>query len=496
LNHPALFLAPLNRRTGCSVPVGLREAGSYEKRGWQTGIRHMARLLVVDDEKSICQLLEIAFRKAGHTIETATNGQLAKKKVESQVYDVIIADIRMPDLTGIDLLHHARATHSPAAFILITAVPTMPSAIEALNLGAYRYVIKTDKLVDEIKLVVERALEDMALHEENARLRREMLRLFAQDNIIGRSKKIAAILEMVRSVAPTNSTVLITGESGTGKELVARAIHEASQRRDKAFISINCGAFPETLLESELFGYFKGAFTGADTNRKGIIESANGGTLFLDEIGETSPGMQVKLLRVLQERMVRPLGGTQDIPVDVRLIASTNRDLKGMVAENQFREDFYYRVSVIPIHVPPLRERKDDIEPLARHFLKKYALEIGKPVKDFEPGALSALTHHLWPGNVRELENAIEHAVAVSGDRDRMVGLEHLPGAMHRMGPAGEVRVQIPKEGLDFESQIAGVEKRYLVEALSLAGGVRRRAADLLHMSYRSFRHYAKKHGV
>jgi two-component system, NtrC family, response regulator PilR len=372
----------------------------------------------------------------------------------------------------------------------------MPSAIEALNLGAYRYVIKTDKLVEEITLVVERALQELALHEENARIRREMLRLFAQDNMVGRSERIAAILEMVRSVAPTNSTVLITGESRTGKELVARAIHEASQRRDKTFVSINCGAFPETLLESELFGYFKGAFTGADTNRKGIIESASGGTLFLDEIGETSPVMQVKLLRVLHERMVWPLGGTQNVPVDVRLIASTNRDLKAMVAENLFREDFFYRVSVIPIHVPPLRERKDDVEPLARHFLKKYALEMGKPAKDFEPRALSALTHHLWPGNVRELENAIEHAVAVIGDRDGMVGLEHLPGAMHAMEPAGEMRVAIPKEGLDFEAHIAGVEKRYLGEALNLTGGVRSRAANLLHMSYRSFRHYANEHGV
>ncbi len=456
----------------------------------------MARLLVVDDEKSICQVLEIAFRKSGHVVETVTSGQLAKKKIESQVYDVIIADIRMPDLTGIDLLHHARATHSPAAFILITAVPTMPTAIQALNLGAYRYVIKTDKLVEEIKLVVERAIEDMALHEENARLRRELLRIFAQENIVGHSAGIAAILEMVRSVAPTNSTVLITGESGTGKELVARALHEASQRREKAFVSINCAAFPETLLESELFGYLKGAFTGADTNRKGIIASADGGTLFLDEIGETSPAMQVKLLRVLQERVVRPLGGTQDIPVDVRLIASTNRDLKTMVAENQFREDFYYRVSVIPIHVPPLRERKEDIEPLARHFLKKYSLEMGKPVQDFELAALSALTHYTWPGNVRELENAIEHAVAVSSGRDGLVGLEDLPGAIHGIGSAAERLLEIPKGGVDFESQIAQVEKRYLVEALRMAGGVRRRAADVLHMSYRSFRHYAKKHGV
>lgn len=456
----------------------------------------MARLLIADDEKSICQVLEIAFRKAGHVVETVTDGQLAKTKIGSHVYDVIIADIRMPDLTGIDLLHHARATHNPAAFILITAVPTMPTAIQALNLGAYRYVIKTDKLVEEIRLVVDRALEEMALREENVRLRREMLRVFAQENIVGRSEKISAILEMVRSVAPTNSTVLITGESGTGKELVARAIHEASERRDKTFVSINCGAFPETLLESELFGYFKGAFTGADTNRKGIIESANGGTLFLDEIGETSPGMQVKLLRVLQERMVRPLGGTHDIPVDVRLVASTNRDLKAMVADNQFREDFYYRVSVIPIHVPPLRERKDDIEPLARHFLKKYSLEMGKPMHDFDPTAFSALMHYNWPGNVRELENAVEHAVAVSGNRDGLVGLEHLPGTMQSAELPDEELSEIPEEGVDFEKQIEAVEKRYLMEALRLAGGVRRRAADLLHMTYRSFRHYAKKHGV
>jgi two-component system, NtrC family, response regulator PilR len=456
----------------------------------------MARLLVVDDEKSICQLLEITFRKAGHMVETVTDGQAARRKIESHVYDAIIADIRMPDMSGIDLLHHARDTNSPAAFILITAVPTMPTAIQALNLGAYRYVIKTDKLVDEIKLVLDRALEEMALHEENARLRRELLRVFAKENIVGRSQKIAAIMEMVRTVAPTNSTVLVTGESGTGKELVARAIHEASQRRDKAFVSINCGAFPETLLESELFGYLKGSFTGADTNRKGIIESANGGTLFLDEIGETSLSMQVKLLRVLQERMVRPLGGTQDVPVDVRLIASTNRNLKAMVEENQFREDFFYRVSVIPIHVPPLRERKDDIKPLARHFLKKYSMEMGKPVKDFDPMALSALMHYSWPGNVRELENAVEHAVAVSGGRNGLVELEQLPGATHGVGSAGKTLVEIPSEGVDFESQIAEVEKRYLAEALNQAGGVRRHAADLLHMSYRSFRHYAKKHGV
>jgi two-component system response regulator PilR (NtrC family) len=457
----------------------------------------MARLLIVDDEKSLCQVLEIAFRKDGHVVETVASGRTALNKLGSQVYDIIISDIRMPDITGMALLEEAQAARNPAAFILITAVPTVSTAVQALNLGAYRYVIKTDKLVEELRLVVSRALEELALREENIRLRRELLRVFAQDNIVGHSAKIQAILEMLRTVAPTISTVLITGDSGTGKELVARAIHEASPRREKPFVSINCGAFPETLLESELFGYFKGAFTGADTNKKGIIESANGGTLFLDEIGETSLSMQVKLLRVLQERKVRPLGGTVDIPVDVRLIASTNRDLKSMVSAGQFREDFYYRVSVIPIHVPPLRERKDDIEPLARHFLRKYSLQMGKPLRDFDPPTLSAIMHYAWPGNVRELENAIERAVAVSGDRDGLVRLDHLPESVTGVSPLGvEGLVHIPKEGVDLESRIGQIEKRYLVEALRAAGGVRKHAAELLRVSYRSFRHYAKKYGL
>jgi two-component system response regulator PilR (NtrC family) len=457
----------------------------------------MARLLIVDDEKSLCQVLEIAFRKDGHVVETVASGRTALNKLGSQAYDVIISDIRMPDITGMALLEEAQAARNPAAFILITAVPTVSTAVQALNLGAYRYVIKTDKLVEELRLVVSRALEELALREENIRLRRELLRVFAQDNIVGHSAKIQAILEMLRTVAPTISTVLITGDSGTGKELVARAIHEASPRREKPFVSINCGAFPETLLESELFGYFKGAFTGADTNRKGIIESANGGTLFLDEIGETSLSMQVKLLRVLQERKVRPLGGTVDIPVDVRLIASTNRDLKSMVSAGQFREDFYYRVSVIPIHVPPLRERKDDIEPLARHFLRKYSLQMGKPLRDFDPPSLSAIMHYAWPGNVRELENAIERAVAVSGDRDGLVRLDHLPESVTGVSPlVVEGLVHIPKEGVDLESRIGQIEKRYLVEALRAAGGVRTHAAELLRVSYRSFRHYAKKYGL
>src|SRR5208282_1284872 len=456
----------------------------------------MARLLIVDDEKSLCQMLEIVFRKVGHLVETTSSGQAAKKKIESQVYDLIISDIRMPDLTGIELLEFYRESRNPAGFILITAVPTMSTAIDALNLGAYQYVIKTDKLVEELKLTVNRALQDLALREENVRLRRELLRVFAHNNIICPSKQIESILEMVRTVAPTASTVLITGESGTGKELVARAIHEASLRREKPFVSINCGAFPETLLESELFGYLKGAFTGAESNHKGIIESAHGGTLFLDEIGETSLGMQVKLLRVLQERSVRPLGGGMDVSVDVRLIASTNRDLKKMVASGQFREDFYYRVSVIPIHVAPLRERASDIEPLARHFLRGFALQMGKPLSDFDAEALGVLRRWSWPGNVRELENAVEHAVAVSDGREGHVKFANFPESVTGISANGQDTIQIPPEGLDLESHVAQLEKRYLQAALHSAGGVRNQAADLLKMSYRSFRHYAKKYGI
>jgi two-component system response regulator PilR (NtrC family) len=454
----------------------------------------MTRMLIVDDEKSLCQMLEIAFRKDGFLVETVSSGKAALTKIESQVYDLIISDIRMPDLTGIEVLEKAKAAGTRGAFILITAVPTVSTAIQALNLGAYRYVIKTDKLVEELRLVVARAVEDLALREENVRLRQELLRVFASNNIIGQSKKIQDILEMVRTVAPTPSTVLITGESGTGKELVARFMHEASNRREKSFVSINCGAFPETLLESELFGYFKGAFTGADMNKKGIMESASEGTLFLDEIGETSLSMQVKLLRTLQERKVRPLGGTVDVPVDVRLIASTNRNLKAMVEEGKFREDFYYRVSVILIHVPPLRERREDIEPLARHFLRKFLLQMGKSPRDFHPEALRLLLSYYWPGNVRELENAIERAVAVSVEQDGQVRVEHLPESVRGVGP--ERAVHVPREGMDFQAHVEEVEKQYLQEALSVAEGVRTRAAELLGLSYRSFRHLAKKYNI
>lgn len=456
----------------------------------------MARLLIIDDEESLCELLEIAFRREGHQVETVTTGAAAKAKIEARIYDVIISDIRMPGISGLELLEHASATRSTALFILITAVPDVSTAIEALNLGAYRYVIKTDRLVDELNRVIARALEEIALREENNSLRRELLRTFSVDHIVGDGRWMRELQETIRNVAPTNSTVLVTGESGTGKELVARALHDASLRREKPFVSINCGALPEPLLESEMFGYTKGAFTGADSNKKGIIESADGGTLLLDEIGEMSLAMQVKLLRALQERKVRRLGSSADVPVDVRLIALTHRDLKAMVAAGEFREDFYYRVSVIPLHVPPLRERREDIEPLSRHFLSRFAAAAAKPAAGFDAAALALMTAYSWPGNVRELENAVERAVAFAGPEDRVLGTEHLPEAVRRADPSPPSAALFPDEGVDLEARIAGIERDYLIEALRRSDGVRTRAAELLHISYRSFRHYAQKYGV
>lgn len=457
----------------------------------------MARLLIVDDEESLCQLLEIAFRREGHDVETATRGSVARQKIDARIYDVIISDIRMPDVTGVELLEYAASTRNAAHFVLITAVPTVSTAIDALNLGAYRYVIKTDRLVEELKLVVDRALEEIALREENSSLRRELLKTFALENIIGHGRWMQKLLETLRNVGPTNSTVLVTGESGTGKELVARALHEASLRKDKSFISINCGALPETLLESELFGCLKGAFTGADAAKKGIIEAADGGTLLLDEVGEMSLAMQVKLLRVLQERKVRRLGGVADIPVDIRLIALTNRDLKAMVDAGEFREDFYYRVSVIPIQVPPLRERPEDVDLLARHFMAKFAHEMSKPLAGIEPDALERLRGYSWPGNVRELENALERAVAFASPEDRLLRASCLPESVRKVeARPAPVAPAFPDAGLDLEASVAAMEKAYLTEALRKADGVGTRAAELLRISYRSYRHYMKKYGL
>jgi two-component system response regulator PilR (NtrC family) len=465
----------------------------------ETG-REMPHILVVDDEKSICELLEITFRKEGHRVEVAHNVEAAKRKLESQIFDIIISDIRMPGAGGVDLLKFAKEIAPGSFFLLITGVPTIETAIAAINSGADRYVIKDHELVDQLRRAVHEVSESLKWKKEAGYLRRELRRLTGLDNIIGQSPKMRAIFDMIQTVAPQTSRVLITGESGTGKELVARAIHENSARAQNPFITINCGAFPETLLESELFGYMKGAFTGANENRQGLFQAAHGGTLFMDEIGNMSLTMQVKLYRVLQEGKVRPIGSTEESDVDVRIIAATNKEFEKEIAEGRFREDLYYRLSVIPIQVPPLRDRREDIPLLARHFLESFRKTMEKPIEAISPEAMTRLESYDWPGNVRELENTMERAVALESGReislrvlpDRIAGYSSTPSA----GVLGSTTDGFPAEGVDFEKVIAETERRYLQFALDKAEGVRTRASELLRISYRSFRHYAKKHNL
>jgi two-component system response regulator PilR (NtrC family) len=461
----------------------------------------MAHLLIVDDERSICELLEISFRKEGHRVETATNGEAAKRRLSSQIFDIVVSDICMPDMDGVELLRYCKEVSPATVFLLITGVPTIDTAIDAVNFGADRYVIKGDRLLDELRPAIQQVAESLALRKEAGYLRRELRRLTGLDHMIGTAPKMRAIFELIENIAPQSSRVLITGESGTGKELVARAIHENSARAKNPFITINCGAFPETLLESELFGYMKGAFTGANENRRGLFQAAHGGTLFMDEIGNMSVTMQVKLYRVLQEGKVRPIGSTEESDVDVRVIAATNKDLEKEIAEERFREDLFYRLSVIPIHLPPLRERREDIPLLAREFLERFSKSMSKSIDGIEPEAMRRLEVYDWPGNVRELENTIERAVALESghkvttealpERIRSHFQENVPE--HSYNGNGTA---LPQEGLNLEEHIQGIERSYLLAALERSGGVRTQAAELLKMSYRSFRHYAKKYGV
>jgi len=456
----------------------------------------MAHILIVDDEKSICELLEITFRKEGHRVEVATSGEAAKRCLELQIFDIVISDIRMPDCSGVDVLKFSKELSPSSVFLLVTGVPTLETAVAAINSGADRYVIKDHQLVDQLRGAVHQVAENLKWKSEAGYLRRELRRLTGLDNFIGQSPKMRAIFDLIQTVAPQSSRVLITGESGTGKELVARAIHENSSCAQAPFITINCGNVPETLLESELFGYVKGAFTGANENRQGLFQAAHGGTLFMDEIGNMTLTMQVKLYRVLQEGKVRPLGSTEETDVDVRVITATNKDLDREIAEGRFRQDLYYRLSVVPIHLPPLRERREDIPLLARAFLERFRRTMEKPIEDIEPDAMQRLEAYDWPGNVRELENTIERSVVL--ERGRNISLGVLPAKIiEGAAPAGkDGTITIPEEGVDFEQHVGETERRYLLAALERAGGVQRRAAKLLKMSFDSFRHYAKKHKI
>src|SRR5437868_13798261 len=463
-------------------------------------IKAPVHILVVDDERSICELLEITFRKEGHKIEVAASVDAARRKLETQNFDIVNSDVRMPCQTGLELLKLTKEITPNCVFLLITGVPTVETAIAAINSGADRYVIKDHDLVDQLRRAVREVSESLKWKKEAGYLRRALRRLTGLDNIIGQSPKMREIFDMIQTVAPQTSRVLITGESGTGKELVARAIHENSQRAQAPFITINCGAFPETLLESELFGYLKGAFTGANENRQGLFQAAHGGTLFMDEIGNMPLPMQVKLYRVLQEGKVRPIGSTEESDVDVRIIAATNKDFDKEIAEGRFREDLYYRLSVIPIQLPPLRERREDIPLLARHFLESFRKTMEKPIEGISPEAMRRLESYDWPGNVRELENTMERAVALETLPE--ISLRVLPERIVGYGEASSIvprasqGIEIPDEGVDFEKVVAATERLYLQAALEKAGGVRTRASEFLKITYRSFRHYAKKHSL
>lgn len=449
----------------------------------------MNRILIVDDEKGMRDFLSIMLKKDGYEVVSAENGTEALSVVQREIFDLVISDVKMPDMNGIDLLRAIKELSPETVVIMITAYGTTESAVEAMKLGAYDYITKPFK-VDEIRLVIQKALEKGRLRRENILLRREIEARAGFENFIGSSPAMQKVFSIIRQVADTRSTVLVTGESGTGKELVARAIHFSSSRRNRPFVTVNCGALPETLLESELFGYMKGSFTGAVSNKQGLFEAADGGTIFLDEISATTPSLQIKLLRVLQEKEFKRVGGTSDIKVDVRVIAASNRDLKAEVEKGAFREDLFYRLNVIPIHLPPLRERREDIPLLADFFLKRFSSNRRISIS---PEAMELLVAYHWPGNVRELENTIERlAILAHGDT---ISADQIPDSIKGNRPCPElIPSDIPDQGLDLEALIENAERVLIRKALEKAGGVKTEAARLLGLSFRSFRHRLQKY--
>ncbi len=460
-----------------------------------------ARVLVVDDERSMRELLLIVLRRDGHEVLVAENGVVAVELLKRERVDILITDIRMPHMNGVDLLREARQIAPDIITIVMTAFASAETAVEVLrDLGAADYVHKSPSAANEVRQRVNKELERRQLQQENLMLKRVLQTSHQFSNIIGSSTPMLALFQMIETIAPTSSTVLITGESGTGKELVARAIHFNSARKDRPFVALNCGALSETLLDSELFGHMRGAFTGADANKKGLIEVAEKGTIFLDEIGEMSPVVQVKLLRVLQERKFRRLGGTEEIDADIRILAATNRDLSKMVADGTFREDLFYRINVIPLRLPALRERLDDIPLLADHFVAKFAEQMGKPIHGISGAAVTLLRQYGWPGNIRELENAMERAVAL--EQTPTVLPDSLPENLHgthrltAQPPLPVASEDFPAGGFDLEQHIETVTRDHIEKALRRAGGVKVKAAELLRMSFRSFRYYTKKYNL
>jgi two-component system response regulator PilR (NtrC family) len=469
----------------------------------QGGPGRPPRVLVVDDEASMRDMLRIVLRRDGYEVLVADGARAAMAILEREAIDLLLSDIRMPDGNGVDVVRAAKAANRDVVAFMMTAFASTDTAVEAMRLGAVDYFTKPFN-VDELRLKIGQHLETRRLKEENVALKRALNATHEFSNLVGRSPAMLALFQLIETIAKTPSTVLITGESGTGKEMVAKAIHVNSLRRDQPFVALNCGAVPETLLESELFGHLRGAFTGADANKKGLVEVAEGGTIFLDEIGEMNPSMQVKLLRVLQERRFRRLGGTAEVQADVRVVAATHQDLPALIAAGKFREDLYYRINVIPVQLPPLRERREDIGLLAERFLHVFASQMGKAVNGLSREAVRILEGYHWPGNVRELQNVIERAVAL--EQTPVVLPETLPAHLCDVGAparASDVGAAPPmpalpalEEGFDLEARGEEFYRYYLALALARAGGVQVKAAEMLGMSFRSFRYYAKKYGL
>ena len=463
----------------------------------RTGAR--PRILIVDDEQSMREWMRILFQRDGFDVLVAEDGVAARDLVSREFVDVVLTDIRMPRMDGLELLKAIRGLAPDAVVIMMTAHFNRDSEEwkRAREAGAAALLEKPFRDINLVTLQVRQLIDARRVRHERDVLRQAITEHgFA--GIVGRSRTMLDVFRLVETVCRTNSTVLLTGESGTGKELIARALHTLSLRRDHPFVAINCGALPETLLESELFGHMRGAFTGADTGKKGLIEVADKGTIFLDEIGDMTPAMQVKLLRVLQERKYRRVGGTAEINASIRLVAATNRALASLVAEGRFREDLFYRLNVIPIRLPALRERGDDVALIAEHFLTRFAREMGKPLSGLSAEAIARLTEHQWPGNVRELENVIERAVALeTSDWIQADTLgDHLSGAPAGASVAGRRGDQLPASGFNLEQHLRDVERAHVERALRQSGGVQLRAAELLGLSFRQFRYLVKKHGL
>ena len=453
------------------------------------------KILVVDDEKSMCEFLEIMLKKEGYDVTSTTSGKKALELLDNNLYSMVFTDVKMPGVDGFEVLRKTKETSPDTVVLMITAYGSPEGAVTAIKEGAYDYITKPFR-VEEVKLTIKKSLERSDLIRENIRLRQEVEERYKFWNLIGKSPKMQRVYELVEKVSQTKANVLITGQSGTGKELVAKAIHYNSARKDRSFITLNCGAIPENLLESELFGHMKGSFTGAIANKRGLLEMAEGGTLFMDEIGELPLPLQVKLLRVIQEREFKRVGGTEDIKVDVRIISASNQDLQQKVAQGLFREDLFYRLNVIQIKLPPLRERKEDITLLTNHFIRKYSAETGKEVEGIAPEALELLLSYDFDGNVRELENIIERSITL--ETSPTITERHIRSYLNErmVSKSMPPSLEIPEEGMDLNQVVEDLEKAFILKALEHTGGIKKKAAELLGMNFRAMRYKLAKYDL